>query len=70
MLTVERRVEAQRDEPIAADGLVDELRQRAGGDHLAVIDDHRARAARFRFLEMMRREQQRHAGRASSASMS
>ena len=47
-----------------ADGAIDELGQRPGRDDLAVIDDDRARAARLGFLEMVRRQQQRHAGRA------
>ena len=67
----QRRVEPQRDETVAADRLIDELGERALGDDLAVIDDHRARAARFGLLEMMRGQQQRHAlAAASSASMS
>ena len=67
---VQRRVDAKRHEPVPADGLIDELRQRSRGDDLAVIDDDRARASRFGFLEMMRREQQRHAVDRSSASTS
>ena len=57
----DRRVDPQRDDAMAADRLIDQLRQRPGGDHPAVIDDHRARAARLGFFEMMRRQQQRHA---------
>ena len=44
---------------MAADGLIDELGERALGDGATAIDDHRARAARFRLLEMVRGQQQR-----------
>ena len=57
----QRRVQAERDQPMAANGLIDELRERPRRDHAAVVDDHRPRAAGFRLLEVMRRQEQRHA---------
>ena len=63
-------VEPKRDQPVASDRLLDQLRQCSRRNDLAVIDDHGARASRFRFFEVMRGQQQRHAAVASSASMS
>src|SRR3954468_3182599 len=42
-ISVERRIELERDQPEPSNRLVDQLRHRSRRDHFSMVDDYRAR---------------------------